>query len=59
MYKDIARNGYTALSNMQSSRSSSTTLNTINTYLLACGIRSDLITDTLKTEYTLNKDLRN
>jgi len=58
MYRQIARDGFCTLADMKSDRSSSTTLNTINTYLLACGVRSDLITDTLKTEYTLNKDLR-
>lgn len=59
MYREIARDGFATLDSLKSSRSSSTTLNTINTYLLASGIRSDLITDTLKTEYTLNQDLKN
>ena len=34
-------------------KSPSVTLQTVNTYLLASGIRSDLITNTLKTEYTI------
>lgn len=59
MYRQISRDGFSSLDSLESSRSSSTTVNTINTYLLASGIRSDLITDTLKTEYTLNKDLKN
>lgn len=58
MYREIAKNGYTTLESLKSDRTSSTTLNTLNTYLLACGIRSDLITDTMKTEYTLNQDLK-
>lgn len=58
MYRQIARDGFCTLKSMKSSRSSSTTLNTINTYLLACGIRSDLITNTMQTEYTLNKNLK-
>ena len=58
MYRQISRDGFTSLDSLTSTRSSSTTLNTINTYLLASGIRSDLITDTLKTEYTLNNELR-
>ena len=59
MYRQIARDGFCTLDSMESTRSSSTTINTLNTYLLAAGIRSDLITDTMQTEYTLNKNLRN
>jgi len=60
MYRSIAKDGYVSLADLHSDRSSSTTLNTINTYMLSCGLKSDLITEmnTLKTEYTLNKDLR-
>lgn len=58
LYRQISKNGFASLDSLESSRSSSTTINTINTYLLASGVRSDLITDTLKTEYTLNKSLR-
>lgn len=58
MYRQIVRDGFCTLADMKADRTSSTTLNTINTYLLACGVRSDLITDTLKTEYTLNQDLK-
>lgn len=58
MYRQIARDGFCTLDSLESSRSSSTTLNTINTYLLAAGVRSDLITDTMQTEYTLNKNLK-
>ena len=39
-------------------RSSNTTLNTLNTYLIASGIRSDLITDTMQTEFTINQILK-
>lgn len=58
MYRQISKNGFTTLDSLESTRSSSTTLNTINTYLLASGVRSDLITDTLQTEYTINQNLR-
>ena len=58
MYRQIAKGGYCTLDSMESTRFSSTTLNTINTYLLASGIRSDLINDTLQTEWTLNNNLR-
>jgi len=57
MYRQIARDGFCTLENLKSTHSSSTTLNTINTYLLASGIRSDLITNTMKTEYTINSTL--
>ena len=58
MYKDIARDGFVSLDNLKSSRTSSTTLNTINTYLLAAGIHTDLVNESLETEYTINKKLR-
>ncbi len=58
MYKDIARDGFVSLDNLKSSRTSSTTLNTINTYLIAAGLHTDLVTPTLETEYTINKKLR-
>lgn len=58
MYRQIARDGFCTLDSMEASRSSSTTLNTLNTYLLAAGVRSDLITDTMQTEYTINQNLR-
>jgi len=59
MYRQIARDGYTSLGDMSKGNSQSTTLNTLNTYLLASGIRSDLITKNLKTEYTVEQDLKN
>lgn len=59
MYRAIARDGFCTLSDLKSDRTSSTTLNTLNTYLIACGIRSDLITNTMQTEYTINQALKN
>ena len=59
MYREIAKNGYTTLESLKSDRTSSTTLNTLNTYLLASGLRSDLVVDSLKTAYTLETDLNN
>lgn len=58
MYREIAERGYCSLDDLHSDRSSSTALNTINTYLIASGIRSDLITNTLQTEYTITQGLR-
>lgn len=59
MYRQIARDGFCTLDSIKPDRSSSTTLNTINTYLIASGISSDLITNgsSLKTEYTIQQDL--
>ena len=59
MYREIARDGYCTLSEIDKIKSPSVTLQTVNTYLLASGIRSDLITNTLKTEYTIDQDLKN
>lgn len=59
MYRAIARDGFVSLANIRTTdRGSNTTLNTINTYLIASGIRSDLITDTMQTEFTINQALK-
>lgn len=58
MYKQIAQNGFCTLESLEKEPSSSVVLSTINTYLLASGIRSDLITPTLQTQYTLDKDIK-
>ena len=57
MYREIARDGYCALQDLPKN-TAGTTLTTVNTYLLASGIRSDLINDSLKTEYTIDQDLK-
>lgn len=60
MYKDIAMNGYVTLDDLKdvSSLDSKTTLNTLNTFLLSAGIRSDLITDGLKLPYTIKQEMK-
>lgn len=58
MYKDIAVKGYCSLEDLDKVKSEPTTLNTINTYLIGAGIRSDLISNTLKTPYTIDQELR-
>jgi hypothetical protein len=58
MYRQIARDGYTTLSDMEDDITQSTTLNTLNTYLLASGIRSDLVNNSLKTNYTIDLELK-
>ncbi len=60
MYKDIARDGYVTLSSLEgvSSVDSKSTLNTLNTFLLSAGIRSDLITGGLKLPYTIKQEMK-
>jgi hypothetical protein len=58
MYRQIARDGFTTLDSMEEDITQSTTLNTMNTYLLASGIRSDLINNSLKTNFTVDVELR-
>jgi len=57
-YNQIAVDGYADLSKLTTDLTKHTALNTLNTYLLASGLRSDLVTKTLKTAYTLKKDLK-
>jgi hypothetical protein len=56
-YKQINDNGHVSLDSLEEDLTKHTALNTLNTYLLASGIKTDLINDTLKTPYTLDKDL--
>ena len=60
LYKDIALNGYATLQDIQNNTNvdSKSTLNTLNTYLLSAGIRSDLVTNSLKLAYTVKKELQ-
>lgn len=57
MYKNIARDGFVALEDLEENIETSTTLNTINTYLLGSGIVSDLVTSGLKTLYTVDNEI--
>jgi hypothetical protein len=59
MYRQIARDGYTTLDSLEEDITQSTTLNTMNTYLLASGIRSDLVNKSLKTNFTVDVELKN
>ena len=58
MYKRITQDGYFKLEDLETDVSKQVTLNTINTYLLASGINSDLVTPKLKTLYTLKTEAR-
>ena len=59
LYKGIALNGYATLqdADADSSLDTKATLNTLNTYLLASGLRTDLVSDSLTLPYTLKKAL--
>lgn len=46
MYQSISTKGYVMLDELESLPTNKVTLNTVNTYLLSMGLKSDLITDT-------------
>ena len=56
-YKQISDNGFANLDALETDLTKHTALNTLDTYLLASGIKTDLINDILKTPYTLEQDL--
>lgn len=58
-YRQISENGFTSLDSLETDLTKHTALNTLNTYLLASGIKTDLVNDILKTPYTLDQDLKN
>lgn len=57
MYRQIMRDGYATLDGMTDDVTQSTTLNTVNTYLLGSGVSSDLIVSGMKTAYTIDNDM--
>lgn len=59
MYRDIAMNGYVSLNDtlQDTTEDDKFALNTVNTYLIASGYRSDLISDSIKLPYTTKKEL--
>lgn len=58
-YRQIARDGYCTLSEIDADKGSSQTINTVNSNLLACGIYTDLVSKSLKTRYTIDQELKN
>lgn len=56
MYTAINSKGYVSLSDMDSDSGNKTTLNTVDTYLLGMGIKSDLVTKGLMLKKTLDKE---
>lgn len=55
MYSEVSKKGYVSLDELTNNVENKTTLNTVDTYLLGCGIKSDLITKTLALPRTLKK----
>jgi len=55
MYSEISKKGYVSLDELTNNAENKTTLNTVDTYLLGCGIKSDLVTKTLALPKTLKK----
>jgi hypothetical protein len=60
LYRQIARDGFATLEAMEEGAdiSGSTTINTMNSYLLASGIRSDLVNKGLKTNHTIDQEAK-
>lgn len=54
MYNEIARKGYVSINELTNKVENKTTLNTVDVYLIGMGIKSDLVTDGLVVNKTLN-----
>jgi hypothetical protein len=55
VYSQISRDGYATLDDKTKDPTQSTTLTTINTYLLASGFLSDLLSTSLMTPFTIER----
>lgn len=55
MYSEISKKGYVSLEELTNNVENKTTLNTVDTYLIGCGIKSDLVTKSLALTRTLKK----
>lgn len=53
MYQDISDQGYVSMNSLESDIESSQTINTIDMYFLAAGIKTDLITSSLALPRTI------
>lgn len=56
MYTAINNKGYVSLEDMDSDPANKTTLNTVDTYLIGMGLKSDLVTRGLMIKKTLNDE---
>jgi len=54
MYNSIARKGYVSYKDLTNNVDDKTTLNTLDVYLIGCGIKSDLITKDVYLRKTLS-----
>lgn len=54
MYNAIAKKGYVSINELTNKVENKTTLNTVDAYLIGMGIKSDLVTDGLVLNKTLN-----
>ena len=57
MLRSIAMNGYVRLEDLTDDLANKTTLNTVDTFFLSMGIKTDLVTNTLMTNKTLKDEL--
>ena len=55
MYRNIIRDGYCSLDDLSSDVSNKTSLNTLDSYFLSAGIKTDLVTDTLLLRRTSDR----
>jgi hypothetical protein len=55
LYSSIALKGYASLNDLTDNVDNKTTLNTLDVYLIGCGIKSDLITKGVLLRKTLNE----
>jgi hypothetical protein len=58
MYRQITKDGYATIQDLSRDITQSTTLNTLNTYLIGSGISSDLIIEGLETIHTVEQKLK-
>lgn len=58
MYHDIMTKGYVSMNQLDTDNDGSSTLNTMDAFFLASGIKTDMVTNSLKTKYTINKQLK-
>lgn len=56
MYSTIAKDGYVELSELENDPSNKTTLNTIDTFFLGMGLKTDLVTKGLAIKKTLKEE---
>ena len=57
MLNEINQQGYVTINSLTNDVTNKTTLNTVNTYLLGMGIKSDLVTKGLMIKQTLKEDI--